>query len=242
MSSDAVVMRIMTLRGSVAHHLLPGAVLTLVFIATAPRLHAAGLPATLGLLAAVPLLLVPYVLASTHAVRRTEDISPAARWVEVVGLGRPSWSTALRVLLPALGASLLLPGLAVPLEGWLRGLADRVLPAWWHTGLDPAGQPDATRGWVLLGWVGCGVIVGPIAEELWFRGVLQPRTPGGPLVGSLLFAAYHLWQPYAWPTIALTTIPMAWARARAGAWAAIVIHVLVNAFSALLLVADVVRR
>ncbi len=61
-------------------------------------------------------------------------------------------------------------------------------------------------------------------------------------MSSLLFAVYHLWQPSAWPTILLTTLPMAWARARAGAWAAIVIHVLVNAFSAVLLGAHVVRR
>ena len=52
-------------------------------------------------------------------------------------------------------------------------------------------------------WV-CGLIfiglVGPLTEELYFRGYLLPRLKGfgkwAPLLNVVLFSAYHFWQPH----------------------------------------------
>jgi len=45
------------------------------------------------------------------------------------------------------------------------------------------------------------VLIGPVTEELYFRGYLLPRMPAkmkgwGPILHSILFAAYHLWTPW----------------------------------------------
>ena len=45
------------------------------------------------------------------------------------------------------------------------------------------------------------VLIGPFTEELYFRGYLLPRMPAkmkawGPVLHSILFAAYHLWTPW----------------------------------------------
>jgi membrane protease YdiL (CAAX protease family) len=48
-------------------------------------------------------------------------------------------------------------------------------------------------------------------------------------VSAALFAVYHLWQPYNWPSIFCFTLPMIWAVARfKGVRLAIAIHVLMN--------------
>jgi membrane protease YdiL (CAAX protease family) len=45
------------------------------------------------------------------------------------------------------------------------------------------------------------VLIGPLTEEIYFRGYLLPRMPAkmqgwGPILHSILFAAYHLWTPW----------------------------------------------
>jgi hypothetical protein len=59
------------------------------------------------------------------------------------------------------------------------------------------------------------VVVVPIAEELYFRGYLLNRIPGpswlAPFVDAALFAVYHFWQPYNWPSIFCFSLPMIWA-------------------------------
>jgi len=63
----------------------------------------------------------------------------------------------------------------------------------------PDGQwrrPGGDRG-VL---VALNVILGPLVEELYFRGYLLPRLHRfgiwAPLINISLFAAYHLWKPW----------------------------------------------
>jgi hypothetical protein len=49
-----------------------------------------------------------------------------------------------------------------------------------------------------------GLII-PFAEELYFRGYLLPRISGNglkvPLLASILFALYHFWQPWNYPSL-----------------------------------------
>ena len=56
-------------------------------------------------------------------------------------------------------------------------------------------------------------VVGPVTEELYFRGYLLPRIDrhGGwaPVLNSALFAVYHVWMPWRWPQIVIGFIPLA---------------------------------
>jgi uncharacterized protein len=51
-------------------------------------------------------------------------------------------------------------------------------------------------------------VAAPIVEELYFRGYLMPRISRfgwkTPLLEDVLFALYHIWQPWAYVTILLT--------------------------------------
>jgi membrane protease YdiL (CAAX protease family) len=53
-------------------------------------------------------------------------------------------------------------------------------------------------------------LVFPILEEAYFRGFLLPRMTYlgvlAPAVNALLFAMWHLWQPYNWPLIFLLVL------------------------------------
>ena len=72
-----------------------------------------------------------------------------------------------------------------------------------------------TAALLLLGTV----IVAPVVEELYFRGYLLPRMPhrlGRWRVPThmVLFAAYHLWSPWLFPTRVLAILPLAYIAVR----------------------------
>lgn len=189
-------------------HLAPGAAATLLFIATAPVLAQAGLPSAWGMFAAVLVVLVPSQLgimrrwASDGRIRSIVDI----RW--------PAPRRFFRLFLLTLAVAALAPGLVQWLEPALHQTMEVVLPAWWNldpgaSGTRPAWQTTIT----LTGWLLCFVVIGPITEELYFRGFLLPRLPSRRALAvpanAILFALYHGWQPYTWVTVAIFAVPLA---------------------------------
>jgi membrane protease YdiL (CAAX protease family) len=56
-------------------------------------------------------------------------------------------------------------------------------------------------------------LVGPMTEELYFRGYLLPRIDRygrwAPVLNTLLFSIYHVWTPWRWPQIAVGFLPLA---------------------------------
>lgn len=86
---------------------------------------------------------------------------------------------------------------------------------WLH---DPA-QP---MGVVMMLWIGA-VVVAPVAEELFFRGLLQTFLVGflpsrwlAISLASLAFGAIHLQQPYAIPALVVLAILIGYAYERTG--------------------------
>jgi len=75
-----------------------------------------------------------------------------------------------------------------------------------------------------------GVIVGPLVEELYFRGYLLARIPGKytELLHSFLFAAYHVFTP--WMVISRTVglLPLVIAVKKKNIYIGIAVHILVN--------------
>jgi membrane protease YdiL (CAAX protease family) len=76
-------------------------------------------------------------------------------------------------------------------------------------------------------------ILGPVVEELYFRGYLLPRMSrlgwAAPLLNCALFALYHFWQPYNLPTLFFVSLPIVY-----GVWktknvrVGIYTHILLN--------------
>ena len=73
-----------------------------------------------------------------------------------------------------------------------------------------------------------------VIEEVYFRGWLLPRLPGGAVractTNAVLFGVYHLWQPQAVLTVIVTALPLAaLVRARGNPVLSFLVHATVNA-------------
>jgi uncharacterized protein len=240
------------LRAVALHHAAVGLAVLLPWLVLVRLGAATGVPpvAVLLLVVAVVLPLVGAALLRRQLTAEGLQVRDRARVRDRLGLRRPAARQVLLAGLPALAAALVLPGLGLPVEAALRNAGwSAVLPSTGLTvPLDPHGQLGGAGTAALLAvWVVVAVLVGPVVEEVLFRGLLQPLLPGGPwarvLLGSAIFAVYHLWQPTTWLTVLLATLPAAWVRERTGCtWLAAGVHVAANAAALALLLAGGLRR
>ena len=94
--------------------------------------------------------------------------------------------------------------------------------------------------------------IGPLVEELLFRGVLlsallrRLRTAWAVLASAVLFALVHLpdlrWLWYALPNLALLGVVLAWLRLRSGSlWPAVIAHAINNLLAMLALFVSLPR-
>ncbi len=184
---------------SLALHLLPGAVLFCFVLAAA----ALGLPAILGLLVGIALVIVPSELGYLLYQGRRET----GRW--------SVWGAVdYREPLPARRIALW----TVPLVAWFivmlilsvavfdQRIADGLF-AWYPESVREFAsfEGDGTYAtWVVIvGFVAAVAIngiIGPVVEELYFRGHLLPRIDrfgrGAPVLNAVLFSLYHFWTPW----------------------------------------------
>lgn len=228
-------------------YLGPGVLLTSFYIVVAPLFLAAGLPPVWGLLIGALVVIVPIELAiillySRHITGRAQ-LRPGVVYLDRLSFRQYLWIVPVTIL-----SAFVMPGLVVLLEPWVRSTFFVWLPSWFSAGLSDFARysPGIQVATVIL-WVVSVVIIGPLIEELYFRGFLLPRTAHGhwyaPLLNALLFALYHFWQPYAVLTIALFALPLAYA-----VWwkrnitVSILAHCIINLLAFLSLFAGVVQR
>jgi uncharacterized protein len=203
---------------SILLHLLPGAVLTGFIVLAAPTVEALGLPVAFALFAGIGLVIVPLELGYLllHARRTTGTFSLG----ETVGyrerLPRKQlvlWTAVLTVwfmVFLALSTAFLDQWLADTFFTWMP---ESILQ---FSRVGEAGEPVGTVALVTLivvAFVFNG-IVGPVVEELYFRGHLLPRLErfgrGAPVLNTVLFLLYHFWTPWQVPARVVGLLPMTW--------------------------------
>ncbi len=104
-----------------------------------------------------------------------------------------------------------------------------------HPTIDVLSEGDTSAAGVLALWFGA-VVVAPIAEEAFFRGLLQTWLVNtlqnrwvAVIAAALVFAAMHASQPQAIPALVLLAVIMGYAYERSGALLpAILIHAVFN--------------
>ena len=197
---------------SLVLHLLPGAALA-VFVVLAAQV----IPAVVALLIGIGLVIVPIELGYLlyQARRRNGTWS-----LEGVVLYRERMPTRRLVLL------------AIPLVAWFvvlflisaafldSAIADRLF-SWYPESIrefatfgDEEDDTDVAT-WALAVFVPLAFLLngflGPVVEELYFRGHLLPRIDrygrGAPVLNAVLFSAYHFWTPWANPGRVLGLLP-----------------------------------
>jgi uncharacterized protein len=232
----------------VALHLFPGALTTVGFVAVASSLAPSGAPANLALLLTFLLVGVPFQLATLCAYgwRLNGRIS-----LDGVIEFRDSLSFRMywRLILILLLWSIVAYGLAALAGEGMR----QAFFAWWPDWLSITGlaqnidRHDSTILWGIVGLSLVMNVVGPLVEELYFRGFLLPRMGRfgnlAPLVNTILFSLYHFWLPWEFFARAIALLPVFYAvwwkrNIYLGIW----VHVLLNSIGSLGLLALVLSR
>lgn len=227
-------------------HLLPGALITLVFILLGPWLRENHLPALLALLIPILITLIPVELGWLVFLgyRRNKKLSLEGIVLNREPLPKKDYLLIIPIILiwSILGFMLLQN---LDLIVWSRFFA--WLPDWFQINqVNPVAfsQPVLTFTFLLFLLVnGC---LGPIVEELYFRGYLLPRmeTLGGwaPLVNVLLFSIYHFFSPWQFFTRILAFYPLAYVvRRKHNIYLSMVAHCLLNTGFCLLSVRSFIK-
>ena len=173
--------------------------MTLAFVLLSPPVEAIGFPAIAALLIAIVGVLVPFELGVViWAGRRAGSIGDAIPYRRPMpGL---TWAWLVPMLILAAFAGF---GIHQVIEPWLIGTAFGWLPQWFVTpiAMDRVADYSSTVWTVtLVAFLAINGLVGPIVEELYFRGYLLPRMEWmgrwAPLVNVSLFSLYHFWSPW----------------------------------------------
>ncbi len=228
---------------SLVLHLFPGAALFAFVVAAA----AIGVPAVVALLAGIALVVVPLELGYLlfQGRRRSGHWSLS----EVVAYGEP---------MPSKGVALW----AVPLVAWFivilifstavldERIAEGVF-SWYPESIREFASFDegtTYATWILVVFFAAAFaingVLGPIVEELYFRGHLLPRIErygrGAPLLNAILFSLYHFWTPWQNAGRVLALLPWIYTVWRKRSLKlSIAVHISVNCIFLLLVLAAV---
>jgi membrane protease YdiL (CAAX protease family) len=230
-----------------ALHLMPGVLMTAGFVAFAPIVELIGLPPIAALLAAIVLILVPVELGVLVRAARAERV-PIAGLIPWQHSIRPrDWA----VLVPTLIVLAFLGfGLHAAIEPALIERLFAWLPEWYVSPIviDLVGDYSATA-WIvtIAAYFGINSLLGPIVEELYFRGYLLPRMERlgrwAALVNVSLFSLYHLWSPWQLFARILGLAPTVYAvRRTRSVYLGMVVHCSLNTLGVLLVAMAILGR
>jgi membrane protease YdiL (CAAX protease family) len=232
---------------SIVLSLFPGVALGAFIVATAPILKGWGLDPVFALFGGIGLVIVPLELGCLAIVAR-----------RTTGTWSPLAATDYRTKLPLRRLLPMAFGLAIwfiftliawmsLLEGWV---IDR-LSVWVPDSIMQFAQTNAEGDLPSTGVVVALLVIaftfngliGPMTEELYFRGYLLPRISrygrGAPVLNTFLFSIYHMWTPWRWPQIFIGFLPLALAAWRTRSiYVSMTAHVTVNIVFLIMLTAS----
>ena len=220
--------------------------MTLAFVVLAPVVDGLGLPPITALLAAIVGVLVPIELGVVlRAGRRAGGMLGAIPYREPMRPMTWLWLVPTLIVVAFVGFGvhqLIEPPLIDGLFGWL--------PDWFVTPMDLDGVGTYSSSvWTvtIVAFLVINGFVGPIVEELYFRGYLLPRMEylgrWAPLVNVTLFSLYHFWSP--WQIVARilgfgpTVYAVRWKR---NVYLGMVVHCGLNSIAVLLVASMVAGR
>jgi len=180
--------------------IVPGALVTIGYVLLAPAVEALGLPPIAALLIAIAIIMIPIELGILWRAGRGAErpIASVIPYVRPIPLVTWLWLVPLLVIAAFVGFGISMafePAVIAALFGWL--------PDWFVRPIDVDRIGDYSReAWMftIVGYFALNAFLGPIVEELYFRGYLLPRMEWmgrwAPLVNVSLFSLYHFWSPW----------------------------------------------
>ncbi len=233
-----------SLRRSLALHVLPGALIVVVFAVSAPLVMRMGFPPLFAMVTTGMLVGLGFQLWHLLTEGRKRNGTWSLNGIVLYQEPMPLWQYLVWVPLFTITA-FAINGLTSPLGAALLN-ALPWLPDWFEmrnlSMLASYSRPALLVTFAL--YLLLNGIAAPIIEEMYFRGYLMPRLSRfgrwTALVEATLFTIYHIWQPYYWITQFFSMLPIVAAVAwRRNIKLGIVAHMALNIIGGLLLMARV---
>jgi membrane protease YdiL (CAAX protease family) len=218
------------------YHFYPGVIILVFYLLFTHLVMDLGLPGFAGLLLVELLVLPPVELA--HMAHHGKRLNGYFTFKGVIGYrSRLSmkeyviWS-----LIGIVGCTLIYAPL-YPLGLVFRETVFAWLPTWFFNPF--AGTDDVELvAKVFIAAIVIDGIIGPVVEELFFRGYLLPRMAylehWAPIVNGALFGLYHFWQPHNYLAIVGVGIVLSWVVwKKQNVYLGIIIHCTLNLLGAI---------
>ncbi len=214
---------------SILLHLLPGFFIGGGYFVLNPVFHKLGYPSIMTLMGTVFLILVPLELGYLMVQGRKKNGGFSLQEVVLYRNSIPTWQYF--VWVPVL---FVLLGLIFTLMKPVDAFFQKQVFAWIPP-LESGLQAGYSRPVLIVTYLMVtifGSLIGPLVEELYFRGYLLPRMgyagKWAPLLHSLLFGLYHTWTPWMFLTRTLGMLPLVYAVRWRNLNLAIIVHILIN--------------
>ena len=217
---------------SIILHLFPGILIGGFYFLIRQPVQEFGYPSIFALMLAIVFILVPVELGYLLNKGKQKTGRYTLEGIISYRVSIPWWQYIVWVLIVLVMMGIIFTVLK-PLENIL---IEKLF--FWVPTLDSGLDGDYSKTALIVTYVSMlvfGVIVGPLVEELYFRGYLLARMPGkyAALFHSFLFAAYHVFTP--WMIISRTVglLPLIFAVKKKNIYIGIIVHVLVNSIDAI---------
>jgi hypothetical protein len=220
---------------SIILHLLPGLIIGLVYFVLKAPTARLGYPSIMALMVSIAIALIPLELGYLiiQGFKRNKKFS--LEGIVTYRVHIPFWNYLVYIPVLFIGIGLVFT-LLKPLDRFL-----------WHTmfswipQIEGGLQKGFTREILVKTYVMVavfGMILGPIVEELYFRGYLLPRMKYAgkfsPLIHSFLFSIYHVFTPWMIVTRTVGMIPLAYAVKRKNLNISMIVHILINSIDVIM--------
>jgi len=216
-----------TILQSITLHLAPGILIGVFYFLIRQPLQNLGYPSIFGLILAIVFVLVPVELGYLFLKGKQATGRYTLDGLISYRTSIPWWQSIVWIL----AALALMGGIFTLLKPVDNILMEELF--FWMPTLDSGLAGSYSKTALIITYVifsFFGVIVGPLVEELYFRGYLLPRIPVkySELFHSFLFAAYHVWTPWMFITRTVGMLPLIIAVKKKNIYIGIVVHILLN--------------
>jgi CAAX protease family protein len=231
---------------SIVLHLLPGVLVTILFVAAAPALNALGYPSSFAFLLVGLFVLVPFELGFLFYQGKKRNGTLSLDGIVLYREPMPAWQYVLLAAILLLYGNIVLVVVYPSIAQMLIRTLFFWLPDWFFLSLSFGYTKSILLMTALFGLAVNGFI-GPITEELYFRGYLLPRISRlkawSPVIDGGLHALYHFWMPWQVPGLILSLLPAAfavwWKR---NIYLGMIIHVIGNVLGSILTIMTILSQ
>jgi len=188
----------LTLSKQLWFHFYPGLIITLFYILISPFIIKQGLPGLSVLLIAEVVILAPVGLA--HLLIKGKKLNSTFGLKNVIAFqSKLSRKQYLKWSAIGIISCFLVYFPFYPIGLYFRDTVFNWLPEWYFNPVFGTNDTELISR-VFLAGIFIDGLVGPVVEELFFRGYLLPRMAflgnWAPVVNGALFGLYHFWQPH----------------------------------------------